>query len=355
LGEGEVLRLNRAEKTFVRLPHLSLSETGILERHDIQAMIAKSPQEFFDELGEKLTLLAQEVRPDDVVDDRIDLLAADVDGASVIIELKRGNHKMHLLQALSYAGMLSKLDSDKFIERVASFANKTPAQVEEALEDFVEELGAAAINQSQRVVLIAEDFDYSVLITAEWLSEKYSVDVRCYRLRLASDQAAEFLTCERVYPPAELTEQAIRVRKAPEHAARYKNWDEALSGIDNKAIVEFFRQELAHGRRGYLYRRILNWSQDGHRRFRVIARRNFAYGWQEGRFEGDVEFWRSKLGGDDADVGVVGRYDNRVRFRLRTAEQITAFREAIDGPLKTQPFLNTAIPTDDGEGEGDEQ
>src|SRR5437879_3209714 len=98
-----MLRLNRATRTFTRLPDRTLSETGILERHDIQAMIHASPQDFFGELGETVTLLAQEVRPDEGVDDRIDLLAADADGAAVIIELKRGNHRMHLLQALSYA------------------------------------------------------------------------------------------------------------------------------------------------------------------------------------------------------------------------------------------------------------
>lgn len=256
---------------------------------------------------------------------------------------------MHLLQALSYAGMLSKLDSASFIERVARYTGKPPSQVEEALDDFVEG-GTAAINQSQRIVLVAEEFDCSVLITAEWLSERYRVDIRCYRLRLAGDQAAEFLMCERVYPPAELTEQAVRVRRAPpDREVRYKNWDEALAGIDNKDVVDFFREELANGRKGYLYRRILNWSQNGHRRFWVIARKNYAYGWQIGRFDGDVEFWRSKLGGDEADIAVVGRHDNRVRFRLRKAEQITAFREAINGPLAKRSFSNTAIVGDDGD------
>jgi hypothetical protein len=348
-----MLRLNRAARTFARLPHRNLTETGILERRDIQAMILASPQDFFDELGEPIILLAQELRPDDAVDDRIDLLAADEDGAAVIIELKRGNHRMHLLQALGYAGMLSKLDSDTFIKRVARFADKPASQMEELLEDFVEG-GVAAVNQSQRIILIAEGFDYGVLVTAEWLSERYGVDIRCYRLRLAGDQTDEFLTFERVYPPAELTEQALRVRgPGPEREPRYKNWDEALDGIENKDIAEFFRQELASGRKGYLSRRVLNWYQDGHRRFWVVARKNYAYGWQLGRFDGDVEFWRSKLGCADTDIAVVGRNDNRVRFRLRTAEQIAAFREAINGPLAKRPFLKTAIGDEDADGDSD--
>jgi hypothetical protein len=195
-----------------------------------------------------------------------------------------------------------------------------------------------------------------VLITAEWLSERYGVDVRCYRLRLASDQALEFLTCERVYPPAELTEQAVRVRGVTtDRDTGFKSWDEVLSGIENKDIVNFFRQEVADGRKGYLSRGILNWyDESGHRRFWVIARRNYAYGWQIGRFDGDVEFWRSKLGGAEADIAVVGRQDNRVRFRLRTADQIAAFREAINGPLAKRPFQKSAVAGDESDDESEE-
>jgi hypothetical protein len=264
----------------MRLADRTLAETGILERHDIQAMIAASPDHFFAELDEKITLLAQEMRPDEAVDDRIDLLGVDVDGAAVIIELKRGHHRLQLLQALSYAGMLSKLDSSAFIARAARFSNKEIATVEEALDGFVEG-GAAAVNQVQRVVLIAEAFDYSVLITAEWLSEIYKVDIRCYRLKLAGDQTDEFLTCERVYPPAELTDISVRARgegTIPGRQPLYGNWPEALANVENLAIADFFRQELENGRTGYLNRRILNWLQNGHRRFWVVARTNFAYG-----------------------------------------------------------------------------
>src|SRR2546430_5759013 len=62
----------------------------------------------------------------------------------------------------------------------AQSSGKPLTQIEDALDDFVEG-GAAAVNQAQRVVLIAEEFDYSVLITAEWLSERHGVDIRCYR------------------------------------------------------------------------------------------------------------------------------------------------------------------------------
>jgi hypothetical protein len=237
---------------------------------------------------------------------------------------------------------------------VAAFAQKRPSEIEDVLDNFVEG-GAAAVNNAQRIILIAEDFDYSVLVTSEWLSERYGLDIRCYRLRLAGEDTAEFLTCERVYPPAELTDVAVRVRVTPGRPPRYKNWEEALSGVENDDLVEFFKQEIDNGRTGYATRRILNFDRDGSRWFWLRARRNYAYVWQLGRFDGDDEFWRSKLGGPPEDVAVVGNRRNRVRFRLRTAAQIAAFREAINGDLVHRPFVNTPLPGDHAEAEPEDE
>jgi hypothetical protein len=62
---------------------------------------------FCEEIGESLLVIGQKVRPSDAVPDRIDILAIDDPGTSVVIELKRGSHKLQLLQAISYAGMVS--------------------------------------------------------------------------------------------------------------------------------------------------------------------------------------------------------------------------------------------------------
>jgi hypothetical protein len=84
-----------------------MAQVGLLERGDLQHMIRQSPDAFFQELGEDLKLVGEEIKPADFVDDRIDLLAIDKLGRSAILELKRGTHKLHLLQAIAYAGVYS--------------------------------------------------------------------------------------------------------------------------------------------------------------------------------------------------------------------------------------------------------
>ena len=69
-----MLRVDRKSRTLSQLNSRSLPDAGWKEREDLQQMIRNSPDAFFDEMGEKLLLIGEEIRPTDFVDDRIDLL-----------------------------------------------------------------------------------------------------------------------------------------------------------------------------------------------------------------------------------------------------------------------------------------
>jgi hypothetical protein len=136
-----------------------------------------------------------------------------------------------------------------------------------------------------------------VLITAEWLSERYDVDIRCYRIALAKNGAEDFLTCTRAYPPPELTDIAIRRRRKKEiGTTETVDWSEALASVENPAVAKFFRDELDGGRSGHLRDKGLRFYIGDRRRFVVLAKRGWARVWQSGRFDDDVEFWKSRLG-----------------------------------------------------------
>jgi hypothetical protein len=111
--------------------------------------------------GESLWLIGQEVRPSEAMPDRIDILAVDEVGNSIIIELKRGTHKLQLLQAVSYAGMVSRWAPDRFIETLAMNFSESTDEARAAIEEqrsctispgdwFVKSAGASASVRPQR-------------------------------------------------------------------------------------------------------------------------------------------------------------------------------------------------------------
>ncbi len=333
----EMLRIDRENKKFTILEKRDMSKAGLTERNDLQQMIKNSPDSFFKDMGEDLLLIGEEVRPADFVEDRIDLLAVDQQGCLVVVELKRGSHKLHLLQALSYAGMVSKWEHEQIITERQQFAGASEEETEEEIEQFLLQ-DVANLNDSQRLILVAEDFDYEVLITSEWLSEEYDLDIRCYRLALSIENDAEFLTCTCIYPPPEITKHAIkRGRKGKTQQSKWLNWDEALKTINNKAVIDFFKNELNANRENYLRKRILYYRFDGKRRIVLSARTKTAYVWQKRRFSDDEAYWIDKIG-DHIDVKPV-RDEKALRFFLSRTEDFKQFIDAINKDLPKVEFV----------------
>ncbi|MCH7592515.1 MAG: hypothetical protein IH989_07035 [Planctomycetes bacterium] len=333
-----MLRVDRSRKELQKLDQPTLPEVGWKEREDLQRMIRNSPDAFFAEMGEQLMLVGEEIRPAEFVDDRIDLLAIDKEGASVVIELKRGTNKLQLLQGLAYAAMVSKWENSRFLAERQRLTGGSAEDVESEVEGFLVE-DTDELNQSQRIVLMAEDFDFEVLIAAEWLTESYAMDIRCYRLRISTDGSNEFLSCTCIYPPPEITQHVRRRGSRREGASKMKwsDWEEALSTVKNEAVADFFQRELAAGRDSYLRKRILHFQVKGRRRLWVAARRNAAYVWQGHRFDGDETLWTEKIG-EHIKVEPVKR-DSCLRFFLSSGDDFTRFAEIVEQDLPKVEFL----------------
>ena len=329
-----MLKIDRDNQSFSVLDTPTLADVSITERYDLQEFISNSPDAFFNEIGQTLFLFGKEIEPSKNVQDRIDLLAMDKEGTSVVIELKRGNHKLHMMQAISYAGMISQWTSDDF----------TKLLDEKRLEKLVDflEVDLDEINRQQRIILVAEAFDYSLLIGAEWLSERFGVDVTCCRIAVARDTStnSEYLVCSNVYPAPELAQEAVprgRMRRVT-GKVKWVDWDAALSSITNSAVVAYYRQELVANREDYLYKRILRYRIDGKRRWFMAARNKNAYVWQHGRFDGDVEFWQGRLSRPD-DVKPV-KNGECLRLFLYTNDDFRAFHQAVNIDLCSSEWLD---------------
>jgi hypothetical protein len=329
-----MLRIDKNEKKLVRLNKMALADADHWERQ-LQAMIWASPDAFCEEIGESLWVIGQEVRPSDAVPDRIDILAVDKLGNSVVMELKRGTHKLQLLQALSYAGMVSRWAGDQFVETLSSSYRQ---ETDDARADIEEHTGSdiSNINQAQRIMLVAEDFDPALLIAAEWLHESFGVDIRCYRLQLSQENSVDYITCTCVYPPIEIATltRSGEISSTPAWAS----WDEALASVDNAAVKEFVRKALESKKESRLQYRDIIYRVGGKRRFFISCKRKYAYVWQRGRFDGDSAYWKKVLSEPSHVLEVSEK--RSLRFHLTTAADFTAFGKAMEQDLQKVDFVD---------------
>ena len=85
-----------------------------------------------------------------------------------------------------------------------------------------------------------------------------------------------------------------------------------------------------------LRRRILVFEVDNKRRFVMSARTRHACVWQRGRFDGDEEFWRGRLGPTcRLDPVADGK---AVRFFLSTTDEFDAFWRAYREEMSGKTF-----------------
>ena len=327
-----MLKIDRDNQTFSLIDTPTLADVSITERCDLQEFISNSPHDFFKEIGQELFPIGKEIEPSKNVQDRVDLLAVDKEGTCVVIELKRGNDKLHMLQAISYAGMMSQWEPDDFLQLLND-------DQQEALLDFLE-VDRGDINRQQRIILIAEAYDYALLIGAEWLSERYGVGVICCRIAVAKDSAtnSEYLVCSNVYPAPELAKEAVsRGRKRGSTKVKWTDWGAAMSGVTNNAVTSYFKQEISVSRESYLPKRVLRYRDAGKRRWFMAARKKNAYVWQHGRFEKDIEFWQHGLSKPD-DVKPV-KNEECLRLFLITADDFQFFHDAVTEKLQSSEWL----------------
>jgi hypothetical protein len=261
----------------------------------------------------------------------------DPEGRAVIVELKRGSHKLQLLQAISYAGMIASWAPSAIKDLASQHADQFASFL--AVDD-------EEINSRQRIILIAEEFEYEVLVAAKWLTEKYGVDILCCHLTLATDptSGAEYLSCVQLFPPREIGKQS-RVRRMPTGDPKWRNWEEVLGDTSNEDLICYVKEEIAAGTDSRHAKRKLMFSLAGRRRWVLRARKGFALVEQVCRFNGDEEFWRSQISKPDGlRVTSNGR---RLRFELWSKADFALFRECQTGKLRDVKWLEPSAAEDE--------
>jgi hypothetical protein len=174
-------------------------------------------------------------------------------------------------------------------------------------------------------------------------------------LSLAIHDDDTFLSCTRIFPPTELTSESISPedRNASERI-EFKDLDSLIEWIDNPALVDFLRQELTGKWDRRAARRRIRLKSGKKTRLILYIKRGHVYVLQLGRFQNDEKFWKSLLS-SDADVKVI-THGGRVRFRLRSQSDFSAFRSAWQQEVSKLSFESSESPDeqDDDDTESDE-
>lgn len=234
-----MLKFDTTKNQLIKLQDTNLINESILERYNFQEAIVKSWKEFCTELGMgELYFVDCEVIPHSSCRDSIDILALDWEGTPVVIELKRAKHKLQLLQALSYAAMLSTWSSEDYLNKLKNNADR---------EDVICILEGIDEMPPPRIVLVAEEYDPEVILTADFL-RKHDVDVTAVAVSLVKHNEEILVSFDTRYPLSGLEDTYVsrtRSKRNDEEKLNDATWDDVARWSKCKWVfhaIEKFRK-----------------------------------------------------------------------------------------------------------------
>jgi hypothetical protein len=217
------------DKIFAKIGDTTMKEQKIMERKDLQEYIVNSWNVFTNEIGlPDIYYIGKEIVPHGSVKDRIDILAFDPnDSKMVIIELKRDKEKTHLIQAISYAGMVNTWSSRDIIENLQ---NKD--------DEVIEYFKNNEMDFGIKIILIAEYFDPETILAADWLKNEHNLNITAFKIQLHKFDQKILLEIDQKYPLKELSD-AYEARKRKLSQQEISNDKRTWDNIKNKIKYEF--------------------------------------------------------------------------------------------------------------------
>ena len=199
------------EDDLERIPETPVDYEQTLERQLIRTHAATIG-------GEELLYLSRQENPSGD-QTTFDLIAVDVHGDIVIIELKRARSPRDIIaQALDYASGLRNTSYETLADWYEEFRQahdiSTPAMagLKEAHAEYFdleEPLSNREFNQEQRLLLLADEFDEKTISVADFLRE-HGIDVICVTHQsFRSDEEMHLLTTETIRRPLHQEPQSL--------------------------------------------------------------------------------------------------------------------------------------------------
>jgi hypothetical protein len=253
-----MLEINLKEKKLVKIEDTGMKSQNIMERNDFQEFIVNSWEVFTNEIGmPDIYYIGKEIIPHGSVKNRIDILAFDQNNSNMVIfELKREKEKNHLIQSISYAGLLNTWTSKDILEHLG---NKN--------DELVEYFSNNEINFGIKIVLIAEYFDPEVILAANWLRTEHLVNISAYTVNLLKLENKIIIDVEQKYPLKELSDayEARKTKQIQRENQSKRTWDMVKQKLQydfGKEAIDYLQNNISTGDPGR-GRFVTNISKDG--------------------------------------------------------------------------------------------
>lgn len=178
----------------------TLAQQQFLEQH-LEDWIVANP----DFLDEPLFVIGRQVLIPGV-NDKIDILALDLEGNSVIIELKRGQLTDPVdMQALRYASYISRWRDSDFDIQAQNFRTKECKSEFSLIDEFAQFCADEGIkdvpdfNADQRIILVGSSIRDKLGSVALWLRE-HGIDIRAIEIEAFQEGEATLLQPRQIVP-----------------------------------------------------------------------------------------------------------------------------------------------------------
>ena len=191
-GDPQLFRVNPESQQSERIEEVDFARLGLRERRDIQEWVAANPGI----LGDDLLMIGKEFSGFDQTSERLDLLAVDLDGRLVIIELKRDDTGSDVhWQAIKYASYFQRATADALIGVASDYWKESPEDAETRLFQHLGADDLNALNNDQRIILASHRFAPEVTSAALWINQKVPTEdlITCVRLTPYRDAQTDSL------------------------------------------------------------------------------------------------------------------------------------------------------------------
>lgn len=192
-------------QTVEPFQNTKFSEQQLQER-DLETWIEGNP----DILGEPLMFIGRQVTVPRI-NDKLDLLALDPTGDTVIVEIKRGKLNDPVdIQAIRYASYISRWPKRRLEELAESYLSQhggedNGATFEEAFAEFAADTdteGVPSLNGRQRIIIVGQKISMRLGSVALWLREQ-GIDIKIIEITPFKDPSSDnlILSPQVIIPP----------------------------------------------------------------------------------------------------------------------------------------------------------